>query len=257
MKTTQHKTPDPEPHQNTKSSLRLKGRVLMTGLSTGHSLLSHLDSKTRLGLAIMLAMTVFLRLPDAIHLANRILTAWISGVFCFLTLVVLMMCSATPQKTRYRAQRQEAQHLAVFLLVVITACTSIFAIGLMQAINDSKNIPESTLALQIALSLVAVICSWFLTHTMFALHYATCYYHPDFLNEEIGYVAGLDFPGDDLPDYWDFMYFSFTIGMTAQTSDVSLPASGMRRLVTGHEIISFFFYMVIIASSVSVASELI
>jgi uncharacterized membrane protein len=255
--TTQRKTHDPELHQNTKSPLRSKSRVLMSGFSFGHSLLSHLDSNTRLGLTIMLAMTVFLRLPDTIHLANRILTAWISGVFCFLTLVVLMMCSATPQKTRHRAQRQEAQHLAVFLLVVITACTSIFAIGLMQAINGSKNISESTLALQIALSLVAVICSWFLTHTMFALHYATCYYHPDFLNEEKGYVGGLSFPGDELPDYWDFMYFSFTIGMTAQTSDISLPAFGMRRLAMGHGMISFFFYMVILGSSVNVASGLI
>ena len=124
----------------------------MNGLSFGHNLISHLGSNTRLGLTIMLAMTFFLRLPDTIHLANRILTAWISGVFCFLTLVVLMMCSATPQKTRHRAQRQEAQHLAVFLLVVITACTSIFAIGLMQAINNNKNIPQSALAVQIALS---------------------------------------------------------------------------------------------------------
>ncbi|WP_224090076.1 DUF1345 domain-containing protein [Nostoc sp. MS1] len=257
MKTTQNNTSDPEPHQNIKSPLESKSRVLMSGLLFWHSLLSHLDSKTRLGLTIMLAMTVFLRLPNTIHLANRILTAWILGVFCFLTLVILMMCSATHQKTRYRAQRQEAQHLAVFILVVITACTSIFAIGLMQAINDSKNIPESTLALQIALSLVAVICSWFLTHTIFALHYATCYYNPDFMNEETGYVGGLDFPGDELPDYWDFMYFSFTIGMTAQTSDVSLPGSGIRRLAIGHAIISFFFYMVILASSVNVASGLI
>lgn len=256
MKATQHKTSDHEPHQNTKSPLRSKIKVLMSGLLFGHSLLSHLDSKTRLGLTIMLAMTVFLRLPNTIHLANRILTAWILGVFCFLALVVLMMCSATHQKTRYRAQRQEAQHLGVFLLVVITTCTSIFAIGLMEAINDSKNIPESTLALQIALSLVAVICSWFLTHTIFALHYATCYYHADFLNEETGYVGGLSFPGYELPDYWDFMYFTFTLGMTSQTSDTAIVTSAMRRLALGHTVMSFFFYSVIFTLGISIISGL-
>lgn len=233
------------------------GKILAASLTFGHSLLSHLDSKTRLGLSIMLAMAVFVVLPDSMRFDNRILTSWISGVFCFLTFVVLMMCSATPEKTRYRAQRQEAQHLAVFLLVVITACTSIFAIGLMQAVADTKDIPASSKALEVALSLVAVIGSWFLTHTMFALHYATCYYRQDFSNDEIGDAGGLDFPGDGMPDYWDFMYFSFTLGMTAQTSDVSIPSLSMRKLAIGHGIISFFFYMVILASSVNIASGLL
>ena len=259
MKASQHKKLDSQLNQNTNSHkpLWFKSGMLATGLAFGHSLLSHLDSKTRLGLSIMLAMTVFLVLPDSMHLDNHILIGWISGVLCFLTLVVLMMCSATPQKTRYRAQRQEAQHVAVFLLVVITACTSIFAIGLMQANSNSKDIPASTLALEVALSLVAVVCSWFLTHTMFALHYATCYYRRDSLNEETGYAGGLDFPGDELPDYWDFMYFSFTLGMTAQTSDISLPSLFMRRLALGHGLIAFFFYMVILEESVNIASGLL
>jgi uncharacterized membrane protein len=257
VKASQHKKSDSEPKQNTNYYKHTKSGVMAGGLAFGHSLLSHLDSKTRLGLSMMLAMTVFIVQPDSMHLDNRILTSWISGVLSFFTLVVLMMCSATPQKTRYRAQRQEAQHLAIFLLVVIAACTSIFAIGLMQATSNSKNIPESTLALEVTLSLVAIICSWFLTHTMFALHYATCYYRRDLLNEETGYAGGLDFPGDELPDYWDFMYFSFTLGMTAQTSDVSIPSLFMRRLALGHGAIAFFFYMVILASSVNVASGLL
>jgi uncharacterized membrane protein len=260
VKALPHKKSDSESNQKAKSpEPRWRvSEVLTTGLGFGHSLLSHLDSKTRLGLSIMLAMTVFLLLPDSMHLDIHILIGWISGVLCFLTLVVLMMCSATPQKTRYRAQRKEAQHLAVFLLVVITACTSIFAIGLMQLMQDNKkDIPASSLELEVALSLVAILCSWFLTHTMFALHYATCYYRRDFLNEETGYAGGLDFPGDELPDYWDFMYFSFTLGMTAQTSDVSIPSLFMRRLSLGHGMIAFFFYMVILGSSVNVASGLL
>jgi uncharacterized membrane protein len=218
-------------------------------------LLSHLDSKTRLGCSIMVAMLVFLLLPNTTHLDLRILTSWISGAICFLGLVVMMMCHATPQKTRYRAQQQEAQHLAVFLVVVVTACTSIFAIGLMQANNqDTVTLPSN---LEAALSFLAVVCSWFLTHTMFALHYATCYYRPDFSNSETGYTGGLGFPGDSEPDYWDFMYYAFTLGMTAQTSDVSVPSGFLRQLTIGHGIVSFFFYMVILASSVNIASSLI
>lgn len=250
------------PHQSTKSQSsrqNLPGRLhqafqqaLKSTLELGSSLLSHLDSKTRLVLSIMTGMGVFLLLPDSVHLDLHILIAWISGVLCFLTLVVLMMCSATPQKTRYRSLRQEAQHLAVFLLVVMTACTSIFAIGLIQANANTKDMPPILVTIEVALSLVAVVCSWFLTHTAFALHYATCYYRPDY-TEELGYVGGLDFPGEEMPDYWDFMYFSFTIGMTAQTSDVSIPSLSLRKVAIAHGIVSFFFYVVILASSVNIA----
>ena len=219
------------------------------------SLLKHLDAKTRLGLSVMLAMAVFLMLPSELYLNIRILISWIIGVLGFLTLVMLMIGSATPQKTRYRAQRQEAQHLVVFLLVVITACTSIFAIALMQANN--QHLSPLALALEVALALIAVVCSWFLTHTMFALHYATCYYHRSWLEQGVRHAEGLNFPGESPPDYWDFMYFSFTLGMTAQTSDVSIASLAMRRLTIGHAVVAFLFYMVILASGVNVAAGLI
>lgn len=224
------------------------------GLDFLLSLLKNLDSRPRLGLSVMVAMIVFLILPSSMHLENRILTAWTSGILFFLTLVYSMMSSVSPQKTRYRAQRQEAQHSAVFLLVVITACTSIFAIWLMQANN--KNMPAPALALEVGLSIVAIFCSWFLTHTTFALHYATFYYCGEERNQDKENAGGLDFPGEESPDYWDFMYFAFTIGMTAQTSDVAIISVPMRRLATGHAIVSFLFYMVILASTVNIASGL-
>ncbi|MBF2000622.1 MAG: DUF1345 domain-containing protein [Synechococcales cyanobacterium M58_A2018_015] len=228
--------------------------VVSGGLALGHSLLSHLDSKTRLGLSLMAGMTCFLLLPDQLHLDIRILAGWITGVLCFLMLVILMLSRITPQKTCYRAQRQEAQHSVVFLLTVLTSCTSIFAIALMQANN--QGLSAEVVFLEMVLSLVAVIGSWFLTHTLFALHYATCFYRRDF-TQEVGFAGGLDFPNTPLPDYWDFLYFSFTLGMTAQTSDVAIPGAGLRRLAIAHGIVSFFFYIVIIASGVGVASELI
>jgi uncharacterized membrane protein len=199
-------------------------------------------------------MVIFLLLPKWMHLDIRILAAWVSGVLCFLGLVTFLACSATHENTRYRAQSQEAQHSAVFLLVIITACTSIFAIALMQANN--QQLSPLALGIEVGLSIVAIVCSWLLTHTTFALHYATCYYRQQsvFSPEHKG---GLDFPGEDLPDYWDFMYFAFTIGMTSQTSDIAIASSAMRRLALAHGIVSFFFYSVILASTVSIVSGLI
>ncbi|MGJ5674349.1 MAG: DUF1345 domain-containing protein [Nostochopsis sp.] len=71
------------------------------------------------------------------------------------------------------------------------------------------------------------------------LHYATCYYRPEQISQGEEYTKGLDFPGEEEPNYWDFMYFSFTLGMTAQTSDVSITSLLMRQLVLGHAIVSF------------------
>lgn len=218
-------------------------------------LLRNLDSRSRLGLSIMVGMAGFNLMPDSLHIDIKILAAWIAGVFCFLTLFVLMANSANPEKTYYLAQDKEAQHSVIFFLVMITACTSIFAIGLME--SNNQNIPKPMLALKVGLSLIAVICSWFLTHTVFALHYATSYYRQQLISKLGEYAKGLDFPGDEEPDFWDFMYFSFTIGMTAQTSDVSITSLPMRKLVLGHAVVSFLFYMVIVASSVNVVSGLI
>ena len=219
------------------------------------SLLRNLDSRSRLGLSIMVGMAAFNITPDSMHIDIKILAAWIAGVLCFLMLFVLMANSATPKKTYYLAQGKEAQHSVTFFLVMITACTSIFAIGLME--SNNQNLPSYMLALKVSLSLIAVLCSWFLTHTVFALHYATSYYRQDPTSEEAEYAKGLDFPGEEEPDFWDFMYFSFTIGMTAQTSDVSITSLPKRKLVLGHAVVSFLFYMVIVASSVNVVSGLI
>jgi uncharacterized membrane protein len=236
-------------------SLKRFGRLLLDTLI-------NLNSRLRIGVAVMFGMLIFLLLPDSMRLDSRILAAWISGVLFFLAVVVLMMSHADPTKTCYRAQRQEAQHRAIFLLVVFTALTSIFAIGLMLANN--KSTPAPLLAVQVGLSVVAILCSWFLTHTMFALHYATCYYRRDYsaynsddLNPTEQYMGGIALPEEEPPDYLDFMYFSFTIGMTSQTSDISITNRSMRRLATGHGIVSFFFYSIIIALSVGVVGGLI
>ena len=219
--------------------------------------LTNLDARRRMGLAVIAGMAVFLVLPDNMHLNSRILAAWISGVVCFLSVVLLMMSHADQPKTYFRAQRQESQHWSIFFLVVVMALTSIFAIALMLASNN-KDTPDLTVKVQIGLSALAVISSWFLTHTMFALHYATCYYREDDLTPEEDFVGGLALPNsDDQPDYLDFMYFSFTIGMTSQTSDIAITLPSMRRLALGHGIVSFFFYSVLIASSVGIMSGLI
>ncbi|MBD1845741.1 DUF1345 domain-containing protein [Cyanobacteria bacterium FACHB-63] len=121
-----------------------------------HALIN-LDSRRRIGLTVMFGMASFLVLPDGMHLYTRILGAWIAGIFCFLSIVFWMMVSSDVERTSYRAQRQEAQHSMVFLLVVCTALVSIGAIGLM--LVDNKDVPASVLTVHTVLSVVAILSS--------------------------------------------------------------------------------------------------
>jgi uncharacterized membrane protein len=208
------------------------------------------NPKPRLVLSLMLAGVVFLVMSSA-SLEFRLLGAWDAGVLCFLMLVGLMMIGANSEKTRDRAQNREVDHLAIFVLVVFVAFTSLFIIAAVLAKHKDTFTPE------VGLSVVAIVCSWLLMHTMFTLHYAAFYYRKQSFDPEAEYIGGLDFSSGEPPDYLDFMYFTFTLGMTSQTSDTALVTSGMRRLALGHTVVSFFFYSVILALTVSIISGLI
>lgn len=253
MKSAKHKSSHPQQSDLPFLSYLFSG---LSELGNPLSLFNYLNSQSRIGLSIMFGMGMFVLLPSWMNLKIRLLGAWVAGIICFLTLVFHMMSGATPEITRNRVQRQESQHASVFLLVILTACTSIFAIGLMQA--DIKKLSPTVFFTEVGLSIASLVCSWCLTHMMFVLHYATCYYRkndPSGADED--YVGGLGFPGDVEPDFLDFVYYGFTIGMTAQTSDVDLISPTFQGLGIAHALISFFFYVVILASAVNAASGLI
>ena len=106
----------------------------------------------------------------------------------------------------------------------------------------------------LSLAIASVPLGWSTLHTILAFHYAHLYYATE--DEDAGDAGGLDFPGTKEPGAWDFLYFSFVIGMTAQVSDVTVHAAGMRRLVLAHSIVSFFYNTVLVALAVNVAVAL-
>jgi uncharacterized membrane protein len=161
---------------------------------------------------------------------------------------------SAPQKMRRSAKAQDESRLAILILVVASACTSLLAIGFM--LKDNKGLPAAILTLHIMLSGVTVLCSWLLVHTMFALHYSHYYYRDESETTSEG-TGGLDFPSEQQPDYWDFLYFSFVIGMTCQVSDVQITSRPIRRLALVHGILTFFFNTVILALSISIIAGLL
>jgi len=153
-----------------------------------------------------------------------------------------------------QAQRQDESRYGTFLLSLCAVCVSMIGILLLMHPNDETSHVKE---LHRAASLLGVGLSWVLLHTLFTLRYAHLYYtDPEAATTGSAQVGGLEFPGDKAPDYTDFAYFSFVLGMTFQVSDVSIQDRGIRRVVLLHSLISFAFNTIVVALSVSILSGL-
>jgi uncharacterized membrane protein len=179
----------------------------------------------------------------------RILVAWDMFAALYLALVLQMIASADVRRMRRRARLQDEGQFAILIL---TAAAALASLGAIFALLGTSG-PSARTAGDLVLATLTIMLSWGFTHTMFALHYAH-----DFYDEDMGRGGGMHFPGDDRePHYWDFMYFSFTIGMCAQVSDVTVTSKGIRRTVLGHSIVAFIFNAALLALTVNIAASAI
>ncbi len=181
-------------------------------------------------------------------------TQWIVAYVVYaLTIIALtwtMIIASTPQETKHTNRLEDSSRVLILAFVVIAAFASLFTVVLL--VKSVKNLSPESVNAHILLSILAVICSWVIVHTVFIFRYAHIYY-----GSAEKKVGGLDFPGDEEPDYLDFAYFSFVIGMTSQVSDVQITSSKMRRLALIHGVLSFAFNAIIIALSINTISGLI
>jgi uncharacterized membrane protein len=188
-------------------------------------------------------------------LAMRGVAAW--DVFCLVSVTLSwgVISFHDPYEARRTARLQDSSRTFIFVLVVGAATASLFAVGLL--LGSARQLPPATLHLHIVLSLAAIILSWGVIHTLFALRYAHYFYEDarEVARHEI--EGGMQFPGEANPDYLDFAYFSFVIGMTAQVSDVQITSRRVRRVALVHGLISFLFNTAILAVFVNIVAGLL
>jgi uncharacterized membrane protein len=219
------------------------------------NLFKNFDPRPRVIIAAGFAALVIAILPNWLHFSTRILCAWNAGADFFLAITWWKMITSTPEKTRRYAETEYEGRLAIFMLIIAAACASVLAIGFL--LTDKKALSTVLLSLHLALSIMTIIGSWLLVHTMFALQYAHNYYQHINRSNPDEIAKGLDFPNNNHPDYWEFLYYSFVIGMTSQVSDVETTSHDMRRLTLLHGILSFFFNTTILAMSINIIASLI
>ncbi len=165
------------------------------------------------------------------------------------------MLQSNPELMRHHAQQLDAGRLTILSTIVAAACASLLAIVFL--LRDTKGLPPNLLFLHLGLSVLTIVGSWMQVHTIFTMHYARSYYgNSSKQHGSHSQAKGLDFPGDEEPDYKDFLYFSFGIGMTCQVADVQTTSRSMRYLVLFHSVLSFFFNTAILAMSVNIIAGL-
>jgi uncharacterized membrane protein len=190
--------------------------------------------------AVVALISLFLFPAYAVAVGANVMFA------CYLGLAAIELPNLSAEFLMQRPDDADSPVLAIF---AVTGMVVVVAIGsLFLTLNDG----ERADALQVAVSVVSLLLGWFTVHTMAGLHYAHEYYVDAEAGSSRAVVGGLDFPGGEEPDGFDFVYFSYVIGMTAQVADVAITSKAMRRRVTLHGVFSFLFNTVIVAATVNV-----
>ena len=210
------------------------------------------DSHHRFFMSLGVAVLCFALLPHYLTWPARLLGTWNAFVYTTLGLVWTMILTAEPEEVVTKAKLEDSSRTAIFVVVLLGACASVIAVAFELA--SAKTLDHRHAGMHVLFAIVTIFASWVFVHSTFTLRYAHHFYSLDESNEKQG---GLNFPDEPEPDYLDFAYFSFTLGMCSQTSDVSVSASQLRRLVLVHSLISFAFNVAILGFSINTVSGLL
>jgi len=215
-----------------------------------------LDAHYRLMISMAVSAIVFFSFRDRLTGPSLILVTWIG---CALTIILLdwiIIFSSHPLEVRKIAKLQDSSRTFLFLFITTAAVVSLGAI--VYLLKSTKGLGEVAKNEHILLAITAVVISWTLLHTIFTLRYAHLYYDPNVDTDgETKDIGGLQFPGRQQPDYLDFVYFSFIVGMTFQVSDVNITSRRIRRACIIHALLSFAFNTAILALSINVISSMV
>jgi uncharacterized membrane protein len=206
-------------------------------------------ARPRLFVSAAIGLLVIAFLPGQMWVPTRLLVGWDVGVGLYLIAALHLIATSDQKHMRRWAAIEDEGRVAIPVLTVAAALASLGAIiALLGSSHGSNRDP-----MQLGLATLTILLSWALIHTIFGFHYAHEYYG----ERGGGKQSGLNFPGNDEPDYWDFVYFSFVIGMTSQVSDVAVASKPIRRTVAAHGIVSFLFNAALLALTVNIAASAI
>ena len=213
-----------------------------------HPIQSFTRLRPRLALSILLGLVVTILIPAHSQWVTRMLIGWNAAVWCYLILMGWLMARASHADVRRIAEQEDESAGIVLVILSIAAVASLAAI--VMELSTVKNLPNAARLTHYLLTGVTVLGTWFFIGVLFTFHYARLFYQS----------AGerLFFPENEPnPDYWDFLYFSFTIAASCATGDVNVMTRQMRKTALAQIILSFFFNVAILGFAINIAAGVV
>jgi uncharacterized membrane protein len=195
-------------------------------------------------------LTFFIFQIKDIDALSHVMIGWDTFSLCMIIMSWITFYITNSKQIRAQAGIQDPSRPIIFMIVLIATVASFLAVLLLLV---SKKDGNDGAEYRIPIAIIGMLFSWFLIHTTFALRYAHIYYG-DHETKPNTHAGGLKFPDDDKPEYLDFAYFSFVLGMTFQVSDVQITSKRLRRLAMFHGLLSFGFNTVMIALTINLVA---
>ncbi|MDQ2892577.1 MAG: DUF1345 domain-containing protein [Pseudomonadota bacterium] len=173
-------------------------------------------------------------------LSRGTMAAFDGGALIFLLAVSTLFKRSEAAQMRHAAKANDANRAVLLGFSFVVLLVILVAVAMeLQGKHDP---------IGIGLALTTIVLAWLFGNTIYTLHYAHLYY----MSDDDGDVGGIDFPDCAEPDYWDFLYFSYTLGMTFQTSDVEITSRHIRKVVTGHCLAAFVFNLGVLGFTINI-----
>ncbi|HET9107430.1 MAG TPA: DUF1345 domain-containing protein [Steroidobacteraceae bacterium] len=202
----------------------------------------------RLWIALAAGVASFLFLPHGLSSISRVLISWDFGVMLFLAMIYRWMTRLTAEQICSHYVEEDPS--GPVILAVVTGAALLSLLAIVEPLATLRHAHHADRVWRFALAVLTLVGSWLLVPTMFTMHYADMFY-----SAPVG-DRPLAFPRTEMPTFWDFAYFSFTIAAACQTADVSTTQASIRRVVLVHEIISFAFNVAILGFAINITAGL-
>lgn len=207
----------------------------------------------RILLSLLAASLVLLLSKNAINnCLVMVVLLWDIFAFTFVGASWLVFATHSIQHIKTEAKTEDGSRVLVFALILISSFASMFIVLMLMLSDVSKSMP---VAYYLPIVITAILMSWSLVHTVFTFHYANMFYDGD-KQDNSKHLGGLDFPNESHPDYIDFAYFSFVIGMTFQVSDVQITSKTIRRITLFHSLLAFGLNTFVVALTINIVAGL-
>ncbi len=206
----------------------------------------HSFAKILICLAIAI-IVYFLIQIEHVDILSHLMIGWDTFSVCLIVMTWITFMITKPQEIREQARVQDSSRSVIFITILIATLASFLAVLLLLVTKQKFKSEES---FHLIIAVAGMVLSWFLIHTIFTLRYAHLFYGD--ADENPGtHAGGLEFPNDKRPDYLDFAYFAFVLGMTFQVSDVQITSKRLRRIAMFHGLLSFGYNTIMIALTIN------